>query len=544
MADAEMINELRARLGEVHARHEADSRAAADAFWASLSQAPAHPSPTQQSPAHRARRRPGRTAPAGRSRGPRLREVGGHRRSGLWAQVPAEGPLPFHPREVESVWLDELDLEGADAEWFEARFAHALKPTEPREPTRSVEPWERRASEFDEPVAVKVDAMLGRPLTRHGSDVLAHTVEHLADLRAQQDVMLVNVVAELQARGEEPPGGLRITDWLRSLNPGMTAGQAKDVVAVAQAITRPRWDELSARVTMQHVSIAKAARIIEFRERNEPVADPPELTVAVHELVTRAPELIHEDFTALVRHHTEQVRPPRDDDRLDQGRRAARGLWFDQSNRTGMVAMRGVLDPEAAAVIKSAIDPLSVPSPMTDENGHALAPDPRTPATRRADALLEIVARGVAAGESLPGTDKAKVVVTIDHDVLAGRVRGTGLATTADVLSTDTVRRLACDAAIIPMVLGGRSEPLDVGRQHRLVTASQRVALWHRDRGCSYPGCTIPAAWTDAHHVTHWSDGGSTSLDNLALLCRRHHSHVHRHDLTASITPDHVTWHT
>ncbi|HEY9496132.1 MAG TPA: DUF222 domain-containing protein, partial [Intrasporangium sp.] len=468
---------------------------------------------------------PGATE-APRARRPRLRDVGGRAPGGLWGHVPADGPLPFHPREVESVDLSELDLEGADADWFEANYPG---PTEP--------------PQFEEPVAVKVDALLGKPLGRHGSDLLAHTVGHLAGLRAQHEVMLVNVLAELQERGEEPPGGLRVTDWLRSLDPTLTSGQAKDYLTVAKAVTQPRWAELAARVTMQHVTVAKAARIIEFHERTERVADPEDVATAVQDLVDRAPELIHEDFTGLVRHHTEEVRPPKDEDRFDEGRRASRGLWFGQPSRTGMVPMRGVLDPEAAAVIKSAVDPLSVPCPTKDRHGHTLEPDPRTPAKRRADALLEIVARGVAAADGLPTTDKAKLVVTVEHDVLAGRLPGTALAMSGDVLSVSTVRRLACDAAIIPLVLGSKGEPLDVGRERRLVTKGLRTALWQRDQGCSFPGCTIPAAWTDAHHVLPWWSGGKTSLLNTALLCRRHHTYVHRHDLTATVTATSVTWH-
>lgn len=456
--------------------------------------------------------------------------------------------MPFYPREVERVDLDELDLEGADADWFEANFpaARGPGPAGPGGPVESGGPnghEEPGREVFSEPVGVKIDALLGGPLVRHSSAVLAHTVEHVAVLRAQHEVVLVNVLAELLDRGEEPPGGLRVTDWLRTLDPGLTAGQARDLVTVAAAVTQPRWAELGARVTMQHVTVGKAARIVEFAQRTEPVADPVEVATAVADLVSRAPELVQEDFTGLVRHHTEQVRPPVDGDRVEEGRRAARGLWFGQPTATGMVSLRGVLDPEAAAVLKSAVDPLSVPCPVRDGQGRPVAPDPRTPAKRRADALLEVVARGVAAGDGLPGTDKAKVVVTIEHDVLAGRVRGTGVAMSGDVLTAAAVRRLACDAAVIPMVLGAAGEPLDVGRERRLVTRGLRVALWQRDQGCSFPGCGIPAAWTDAHHVRHWSQGGVTSLVNLALLCRRHHTHVHRHELTATVTAARVTWH-
>jgi hypothetical protein len=531
--NAAVLEELRARVSEVESRHEADARSAAEGFWSSLSNGGHNPPPglTANEPSDGARAAAGagsgnrRTGCDERPRRPRLRDVSGPPRSGLWAHISADEPLPFHPREVESVDLEDLDLDGADTDWFEANHPGPSQ------------------AEFSDPVEVKVDAMLGKPLVRHPSDVLAYSVRHLATARAEHEVMLVNVLAELEARGEEPPGGLRATDWLRTLDPGLTAAQAKDFVTVARAVTQSRWSELGARVTMQHITVAKAARIIEFQERNERVADPEDMASAVQDLVGQGPDLIHEDFTGLVRHHTEQVRPPKDDDRVDEGRRASRGLWFGQPSQTGMVTMRGVLDPEAAATIKSAIDPLSVPCPTKDKHGHILESDPRTPAKRRADALLEVIERGVAGGDGLPTTDKAKVFVTVDHDVLAGLVRGAGFAMSGDVLSAGTIRRLACDAAIIPMVLGTKGEPLDVGRERRLVTKGLRSALWQRDKGCSFPGCTCPPQWTDAHHVRPWWLGGRTSLLNMAMLCRRHHTYVHRHDPTASVTATSVTWH-
>ena len=95
------------------------------------------------------------------------------------------------------------------------------------------------------------------------------------------------------------------------------------------------------------------------------------------------------------------------------------------------------------------------------------------------------------------------------------------------LLAPETVRRLACDAALIPVVLGGAGEVLDLGRTVRLFTPAQTKRLWLRDGGCSYPGCGMPPQWTDAHHLTHWADGGSSDLANAALLCQRHHTIVH-----------------
>ncbi len=105
------------------------------------------------------------------------------------------------------------------------------------------------------------------------------------------------------------------------------------------------------------------------------------------------------------------------------------------------------------------------------------------------------------------------------------------MGTTADGLDLppDVIRRLACDAEIIPAVLGTRSEVLDVGRLHRLVTPALWVALVLRDRHCTFPACTRPPVMCHAHHLLPWSTGGTTTLDNLALLCgppSRHPPHL------------------
>ena len=101
---------------------------------------------------------------------------------------------------------------------------------------------------------------------------------------------------------------------------------------------------------------------------------------------------------------------------------------------------------------------------------------------------------------------------------------------------------LACDAQIIPAVLGTRSELLDLGHAHRLAKPGLATALELRDKTCTYPGCRIPAAWTDKHHITHWANGGPTTKGNMCCLCRHHHTVVHRHGHIATVTPYGVTW--
>jgi hypothetical protein len=94
-------------------------------------------------------------------------------------------------------------------------------------------------------------------------------------------------------------------------------------------------------------------------------------------------------------------------------------------------------------------------------------------------------------------------------------------------ISAATARRLACDCKPLPAVLGGDSEPLDIGRAQRTVPLGIRRALVARDGGCTFPGCGRPPGLCDGHHAAHWADGGVTSVGNCCLLCPHHHQQVH-----------------
>jgi hypothetical protein len=535
---------LRSRLADLEARQRAAGGASEPGFWERFAgRMPSPPSASDASTAPRGkgRRRTRRVAPESRP------VTAAH---GPWSELSAES-------------LASLDLDAlkplSEAEWHEMVNDPAwIEATAERAAARRDD-----CDDSDRQQAIAVEAVAGFALDRHASADLTAAAEQVAHQRRNHEVTLVNIVSELVSRGVEAPDGLSRADWLRSHDPSLTAGQAKAFVIVGTALADARWARLRLLVVTQQVTVGNAALIVDFHGRTAPVADPLDLTTALDDLTDQARQLRPEELSRLVRHHTEQIKPPRDEDALDRGRRDARGLWFTQPNATGMVGLRGVLDPEGAAILKSAIDPLSIPCPEKDEQGRTITPDDRTPARRRMDALLAIVQRGVASADGVPTTDKAKVVVFIDLDDLvadvngdipeafrrkrsSGRSTGTGSCTTltGDVLSPGVVRRMACDAEIIPMVLGSDGEPLDVGRRRRLFTRGQRLALIARDKGCSWAGCTVPASWCDAHHVVHWRHGGRTSLLNAALLCPKHHTEVHDRNLTATVTALGVTWHT
>jgi hypothetical protein len=155
------------------------------------------------------------------------------------------------------------------------------------------------------------------------------------------------------------------------------------------------------------------------------------------------------------------------------------------------------LDREGAAHLRAALDPLCAPCRTKEE------PDLRSPGQRRADGLVEL-GRRLLATKKLPtnGGDRPQIVITMDYDQLRA---GLAAATLDDggQLSAATVRRLACDANLIPAVLKGAGQVLDLGRERRLISGHLRRALVVRDRGCAFPGCDRPPRWCDGHHVKH-----------------------------------------
>jgi hypothetical protein len=170
--------------------------------------------------------------------------------------------------------------------------------------------------------------------------------------------------------------------------------------------------------------------------------------------------------------------------------------------------------------------------------GTTPAPDAPRAADRQAETLpgLPTDAGGRQSGGLIPGHgQKPQIIVSIDFDDLKTvAANATGQLIYGDALSAATIRRLACDAHILPVVLGSDSQPLDVGTTVRLATGPMRKALIARDKGCVC--CGAPPIYCDAHHVISWIDGGETKLTNLVLLCKRCHRDLHAGHWNIQIT--------
>jgi hypothetical protein len=209
-----------------------------------------------------------------------------------------------------------------------------------------------------------------------------------------------------------------------------------------------------------------------------------------------------------------------------EGYAAAEALGVEARSLTiktgegGNVWVRGVFDPEGAAVLRTALEPLA------RRNGKE---DDRKRDRRLGDAAVELASRSLD-NALVPqgGSVRPHLQVTTTLETLIQRAG----APAADIehslpISAKAVERLACDCSVTRVLLSADSAVIDVGRSKRVITPAQSRALKARDKGCRFPGCDRPATWTSGHHLVHWIRGGPTDLPNLVLLCYRHHWMVH-----------------
>jgi hypothetical protein len=195
----------------------------------------------------------------------------------------------------------------------------------------------------------------------------------------------------------------------------------------------------------------------------------------------------------------------------------------------------GFLDPDATALLIEALDELVPPDP-------AQTPDPRPRSVRHADALVMLAEQWLDEQERA-GRAGVELNVVVDLDVLLGRTGVDRCGSTCELrgygpIGRAVMERLACDAKVARIVMAGKSRVLDLGRSTPVVSAALRMAVMLRDRHYRHPGCRVPAKWCDVHHLVHWIDGGATDLDNLVLLCRRHHVDHHEGEWHISRAPD------
>lgn len=385
---------------------------------------------------------------------------------------------------------------------------------------------------------VDVVAELSRSVPeRHSIDQLRDDLGRVRRVRAWLDGLETRVVSALDTH----PSVMPAVELARS---GLKASDIRRVISRTETVdTAPLLaDALSSgRVTAAHVDAFTGALTIMGEHADR-------LVEATPTLLAQAERLSPDDFARRVRL---AARTLLDDEGtsilVNQKKRTCLRTWIDDD---GMTVLHGRFDPERGAVVTSLLDRAvetmfhtghrdTTPDTILD-----VAPGVDPNDHRRALSLVALLQRTAD-----PTTDptvlterapRAEIIVHIDLDTLRTglhhrstlRTHGTG-----DLPAT-TVRRLACTADIIPVVLDGHGMPLDVGRAKRLATSHQRRALAARYPTCAVPGCHVAFHRCEPHHITPWENGGPTNLDNLVPLCTRHHHTVHEGRWTITLHPD------
>ncbi|WP_157749429.1 HNH endonuclease signature motif containing protein [Jatrophihabitans sp. GAS493] len=371
-----------------------------------------------------------------------------------------------------------------------------------------------------------MDALLNAELATLPSEDLLDVVRSVEAQRRRLVAVDHLLITELATRGVASELNFGSVPALLAHVLRLDAGEARARVRAAEdlgprvGLAGERLDPLFAEVTaLQRDGHIGASHAKVIRETVEAV--PSHLPVTDHEAAYTAllsaavqlpPRQLTQLGTRILAHLNPDGVPPRDE---EVQRR--RGIELIR-HRHGGATISGFLTPACLAMVDAVLDSLSAPAATVDG-----APDDRSAPQRRHDALQDACTRLVADG-GLPsaGGVPVTVLVTMTDEQLATR-RGYATTGRGDLISVVEALELADQSEIVATTLSRSGGVLDVGRTKRCATPTMRLALFARDRGCSFPGCSMPALWTEAHHVRPWQDGGITAVGHMCLLCGFHH---------------------
>jgi len=315
---------------------------------------------------------------------------------------------------------------------------------------------------------------------------------------------------------------------------GLTSREAREVVSrglVTEAAPEMASVLAAGDTTAAHVDALGRGLKIAGAEREAFMAHLPELVEA-------STTMTASEFSHLV---TETAKSVVTDDGLSTFERQKRETFFKMRNEAdGCLSVSGKFDPISASILKSKIGRLvenmfhsgdkEVPvevMPWIEPNDH-----------RQAQALIALVNGASESVSDVPA--RAEIVVHVDLETLQHGLHAGGTCRTAlgADLPVETVRRLACEAEILPVVLDGRSVPIDVGRSKRLATVHQRRALEAIHPTCAIPDCGVIFDHCNVHHIEYWENGGATDLKNMVPLCSRHHHAAHEGGWKLKLDPE------
>jgi len=358
---------------------------------------------------------------------------------------------------------------------------------------------------------------------------LADAIAELASRIHAATYELLVLIRQFDACAGWNNGCLSCAHWL-NWRTGIDLGAAREKVRVARALAAlPRLSAAMQRGELSYSKVRALTRVATPANEAQ-LLDVARCATAAHvERLVRGWRRVDRTVAAEEAHRRHQ--------------RRALHTWIDDD---GLLVIRGRLTPEVGAVVQRALDAAAdrLFREAPDRPAEQRPEEQTTSAQRRADAL-GLLAESALAADLDRGTagDRYQVVLHVEGEALrrepAPRSTDVGTADAEQAVleggpyvSAETSRRLACDASRVVMRHAPDGSILDVGRKTRTIPLAIRRALTARDTHCRFPGCT--GRHPDAHHIAHWADGGPTRLDNLVLLCRRHHRAVHEDGWTVA----------
>ncbi len=350
---------------------------------------------------------------------------------------------------------------------------------------------------------------------------LGHELTRLAGhINAANYRFLKLLAALVERKAWAEPGFRSPAHWLNYYC-GISLGPAREKVRVALALAKlPMVDGAFSRGEISYSMVRAMTRAA--TPENESFL----LRIAQHGTASH--------MEKLVRQYERAERLSKNDHCKTQSH-AREFSWYTDDD--GMLVFRGRLAPEDGAVFVKAMDAVmhqvneeKFQQKRAEETDQNLSKDvsAETFSQKRADALSRMAEHYLATGEDGPAPinsgDKYQVVVHINTN--PDSLTPPAHIENGPVLSPATVKRLASDSSLITVLEDDKGNVLDVGRKTRTIPPAIRRTLIQRDKGCRFPGC-CESKYVDAHHIHHWCDGGETKMDNLVLLCRKHHRLIH-----------------
>ena len=396
-------------------------------------------------------------------------------------------------------------------------------------------------------VIERVNALTSCDISICSTAELRECLSDIRNLRSWLDFLQSQVVTSLSDRDSVMPE----VELIRES--GLSTSDVRKVMARTETIgSVPAFGEALAvgNVTSAHVDALSSGLKILGEQSDKLIERAPELLVTAQTMTA-------DEFTKFVRRTAQTLTDDGGVGRFEKQRRQTfLRHWVDAD---GMTNLFGKFDPERGSIVSVLLDAgveamfHSGDREVPVECDASVEPNDH----RRALALVALLqsrpcidSLGGALGGALSGSlcdrpARAEIVVHIDYELLAGHAYGadqgdsrTCRTLNGSELTVETIRRLACEAEIVPLVLDGKSVPLDVGKSKRLATAYQRRALAAVHETCAIDGCSVKFSHCEPHHIDYWENGGPTDLNNLVPLCSRHHHAAHEGGWKLSLNPE------